>query len=48
MGEQDQIGFRGFDYLAEGQRVGVGRVFFQEVVFDGEDFVELVGGELVG
>ena len=46
--EQDQVGFRGFDHLAEREREAVGRVFFEQVVFDGEDFVELVGGEFVG
>jgi hypothetical protein len=34
--------------LLEGQRKTVGRVFIEKVVFDEEDFVELVRGELVG
>ncbi len=47
-GNRDQVGFRGFDYLTQSQGEAVGRVFFQEVVFDGEDFVELVGREVGG
>ena len=48
MREQHQVGLCGLDHLAEREREAVGRVFFEEVVFDGEYFVELVGGEVVG
>ena len=48
MREQNQIGLHRFDDLLEGQRKTVGSVFVEQVVFDEQDFVELVGGELVG
>ena len=39
--QQDQIGLRAFDHLAQRERVSVGRVFFEQVVLDEQHFVEL-------
>src|SRR5580692_7926955 len=48
VGEKNQVGFAEFDDLTQSQGEAVWRVFFQELVFDGEDFIELVGREVGG
>jgi hypothetical protein len=44
VGEEDEIGFPGGDYLGERKAIGIGRVGFQQIVFDGEDFGYVFGG----
>jgi hypothetical protein len=44
---EDEVGLRGFDYLVQGERKSVGRVFIQEIVFDEKYFVELKSGYFV-
>jgi hypothetical protein len=45
--EQDKVGLRGFDYLAQRERKSVRSVFIQEIVLDEKDFVELERGDFV-
>ena len=46
--EKDEIGFGGVDDLLESDAVAVGRVGFEEVVFDLEDFGDVFCGEFDG
>ena len=39
--EEDEVGLRGFDNLTQRERESVRRVFFEQVVFDEQNFVEL-------
>ena len=48
MGEEDEVGLGGVDDLLEGEAIAVGRVGFEEVVFDGEDFGDVFCGEFIG
>jgi hypothetical protein len=46
--EQDEIGLDALDYLTQSDRESVRCVFFEQVVFDEENFIELRARELVG
>ena len=45
--EEDQIRLRRFDHLTQCNRKPIRRVFFKQVVFDQQNFVELKAGQLV-
>ena len=46
--EENQIGLGGLDDLLERDAVTVGRVGFQQVVLDEENFGDVFGGEFIG
>ena len=48
MRKQNEIGLGGLDHLFEGDRVAVGGVGFEQIVFDTQDFGDIFRSEFVG
>src|SRR5579872_995865 len=48
MREKDEIGLGGFDDLLESDAVAVGRIVFEQIIFDQQNFGDVLGRKIVG